>query len=96
MVHRRLTEEQWLAEEHFCNDTSCRPQIARAVVVGVAKCQLWCSVKTRTDVGEIWLTLHNLLSTAEVTDFELMVFWIDENVSRLYVSMADTTVLQIG
>jgi hypothetical protein len=83
-----LSGEQWLALKHFCEDTSCTPDIDLYVVLLPCKHDLRRSVVSGRDV-----TRHlGVLYTGEtkVADLEIAVL-IDEDVARLQVTVDDTS-----
>ena len=96
LVHSTFPWEDWLSKHEFSDDAAYRPHINSGSVIRVSKNQLWCSVIPRANIRYIWLTLHELLSTSEITELKDVRLGIAKDVLGLDISMANTFGVNVG
>lgn len=87
--------EHRLTDKHLDEDTACRPHVDLGGVVGCSENQLRSSIASRTDVGDIGLTLHKLLSRTKIAHDQLVGFAVYQNIVWFYVSMADAYFIEV-
>jgi hypothetical protein len=82
-----LAGEQWLALQHFCEDTSCTPDINLNIILLPGKHNLRGSVVSCRNISGHLGVLNT--GKAKIADLEIAIL-VDENVARLEITMNDT------
>jgi hypothetical protein len=58
LVYIIRRNEERLADDHFDEDTSGRPHVDLSSVISSTENQLWCTITTRADIGNIRFALN--------------------------------------
>lgn len=85
-----------MAKEKFCDYASYTPDIDDAVVVLATEDQLWSSVISRADVRNVWFSLDKFLGRPEISKFQNMSCWVNKQILRLDISVANTQRMDIS
>lgn len=90
LIATTVTWENWITEDELSHHTTSRPDVDGSRVVRATQNKLRSTIKARADVGDVRLVLDEDLGTAEVTDLQLKLGWIDQKIVRFDISVTNT------
>jgi hypothetical protein len=95
LVDPRVSREKGLAEQEFRTHTSLGPNVNGRRVIRGTKNQLGGPVVARADVGNVGFSLDERLGGTKVTEFELLIFGVDQQVLRFDIAMANAQLMDV-